>query len=61
MNAIARKLPGDRYAFDRPAVSRQQSKQDRRVIDALKAASMVNNVAAAENGGASPDPLVAYV
>jgi phage terminase large subunit-like protein len=49
MNAIARKLPGDRYAFDRPAVSRQASKQDRRVIDALKAASMAHNVAVAES------------
>lgn len=48
MNAIARKLPGDRYAFDRLAVSRQASKQDRRVIDALKAASMANNVAVVE-------------
>jgi hypothetical protein len=48
MNAIARKLPGDRYAFDRPAHSRQASKQDRRVIDALKAASMVHNVAVSE-------------
>lgn len=61
MNAIARKLPGDRYAFDRPAVSRQASKQDRRVIDALKAASMVNNVAVAENGGATGEPLVAFI
>jgi phage terminase large subunit-like protein len=59
MNAIARKLPGDRYAFDRPAVSRQASKQDRRVIDALKAASMVNNVAVVENGGVGLEPLIA--
>jgi len=41
MNAIARKLPGDRYRFDRPAPSRTQSRQDVRVIDALTAASMV--------------------
>lgn len=45
MNAIARKLPGDRYCFDRPVHSRQASKQDRRVIDALKAAAMANHQA----------------
>ena len=59
MNAIARKLPGDLYAFDRPARSRQASRQDRRVIDALKAASMVNNVAAAE-AGEGLEPLVTF-
>jgi phage terminase large subunit-like protein len=45
MNAITRKLPGDRRAFDRPLHSRTSSKQDRRVIDALKAASMAHLVA----------------
>jgi phage terminase large subunit-like protein len=48
MNAIARKLPGDRRSFDRPSTSRTAARQDVRVIDALKAASMVNAVAAAE-------------
>jgi hypothetical protein len=48
MNAIARKLPGDRHAFDRPMASRNSMKQDLRVIDALKAAAMVNAHAAAE-------------
>ena len=59
MNAIARRMPGDRYAFDRPVRSRQASKQERRVIDALKAASMVNNVAAVEIGGGL-EPLVTF-
>lgn len=59
MNAIARKLPGDRYAFDRPAHSRTSSKQDRRVIDALKAASMANHQASLE-AGVPKEPLVAY-
>lgn len=61
MNAIARKLPGDRYAFDRPAVSRQASKQDRRVIDALKAASMANNVAVAEANRVPVDREVVFL
>jgi hypothetical protein len=42
MNAIARKVPGDKRVFDRPSTSRNASKQDRRVIDALKAAAMVH-------------------
>lgn len=53
MNAIARKLPGDRHAFDRPSSSRHRSKQDHRVIDALKAAAMVNNVYAHDMAGSS--------
>jgi phage terminase large subunit-like protein len=48
MNAIARKVPGDKYVFDRPATSRNASKQDHRVIDALKASAMVHSVAVAE-------------
>lgn len=47
MNAIARKLPGDKYRFDRPSPSRNAAKQDQRVIDALTAASMVHATAAA--------------
>jgi hypothetical protein len=46
MNAIARKVPGDKHVFDRPATSRNASKQDQRVIDALKAAAMVHCSAA---------------
>jgi hypothetical protein len=44
MNAIARKVPGDKRVFDRPSTSRNASKQDQRVIDALKAAAMVHCV-----------------
>jgi phage terminase large subunit-like protein len=50
MNAVARRLSGDRRAFDRPRHARTSSKQDRRVIDALKAASMVHLVAVATQG-----------
>lgn len=41
LNAIARRLPGGDYRFDRPAESRWAPEQDRRVIDALTAAGMV--------------------
>src|SRR5262249_49493993 len=42
MNAVARRLPGGDYRFDRPAQSRGSvPTQDRRVIDALTAAAMV--------------------
>jgi hypothetical protein len=42
MNAIARRLPGGDYRFDRPTASRSSPRmQDRRVIDALTAAGMV--------------------
>lgn len=41
LNAIARRLPGDKHRFDRPSTSRNVKKQDRRVIDALTAVSMV--------------------
>lgn len=41
LNAIARRLPGGDYRFDRPAESRWAPEQDRRVIDALSAAGMV--------------------
>jgi phage terminase large subunit-like protein len=45
LNAIARRLPGGDYRFDRPSAVRQnQRAQDRRVIDALTAASMVVEV-----------------
>lgn len=42
LNAIARRLPGGDYRFDRPSSVRQNVvAQDRRVIDALTAAAMV--------------------
>lgn len=42
LNAIARRLPGGDYRFDRPSASRRSvGMQDRRVIDALTAAAMV--------------------
>lgn len=42
LNAIARRLPGGDYRFDRPSTVRQNARaQDRRVIDALTGASMV--------------------
>lgn len=42
LNAIARRLPGGDYRFDRPSAGRDKiSAQDRRVIDALIAAAMV--------------------
>lgn len=53
MNAIARKVPGDKHVFDRPASSRNAGKQDRRVIDALKAAAMVHCSAVANDDTAS--------
>ena len=41
LNAIARRLPGGDYRFDRPSPVRSNKKeQDRRVIDVLSAASM---------------------
>lgn len=41
MNAVDRETPDGRARFDRPQVSRNASRQTRRVIDALIAASMV--------------------
>ena len=42
LNAVARKLPGGDYRFDRPSPGRTNARaQDRRVIDALTAAAMV--------------------
>jgi phage terminase large subunit-like protein len=56
MNAVVRHLPGDKKRFDRPTASRNAIEQDRRVIDALDAASMVNSVAEASFGD-SPAPV----
>lgn len=46
LNAIARILPYGDARFDRPSQTRQGGDQDRRVIDALTAASMVHALAA---------------
>jgi hypothetical protein len=43
LNAIARVLPRGDAVFDRPVQNRRSAEQDRRVIDALKAASMVHS------------------
>lgn len=59
MNAIARKLPGDKYRFDRPSPSRATVLQDTRVIDALTAASMVHTAAVNGLNVRKPVPLVA--
>jgi hypothetical protein len=59
LNAIARKLPGDRYRFDRPTPSRNEADQDTRVVDGLQAAAMVNRTAAAALNVASAEPQVA--
>lgn len=48
LNAIARVLPYGDARFDRPSQSRNASEQDRRVIDALTAASMVHSLAAGD-------------
>jgi hypothetical protein len=49
LNAIARRLPGGDRRFDRPSQSRNAGRQDRRVIDGLTAAGMVNT-ACGEDG-----------
>lgn len=45
LNAITRRLEGERIRFDRPSTSRntRASRQERRVIDALTAAAMVHS------------------
>ena len=64
MNAIARRLPGGDYRFERPNQSRGSvAQQDRRVIDALTATGMVtsfsNRKPAAESVYASRGMVVA--
>lgn len=59
MHAIARKLPSDKYRFDRPAPSRAQAYQDNRVIDALQAAAMVHRTAVADFGSKPAAPMIA--
>lgn len=48
LNAIARVLPGGDARFDRPVANRRSPDQNRRVIDALTAASMVHSVRVGE-------------
>lgn len=49
LNGIVRRLPSDQLRFDRPSESRTAPElQQKRVIDALTAASMVHGTAAAE-------------
>jgi phage terminase large subunit-like protein len=55
LNAIARGLPQGDTRFDRPSQTRMSAEQDRRVIDALSAASMVHSLAA----GPTPAPPAA--
>lgn len=46
LNAVSRILPRGDARFERPSQTRQGGDQDRRVIDGLTAAAMVNSVAA---------------
>jgi phage terminase large subunit-like protein len=48
LNAIARQLPYGDHRFDRPSQTRISAEQNRRVVDALTAASMVHGLAAVE-------------
>ncbi len=47
LNAVTKMLPGGDARFDRPKQNRRTAQQDRRVIDALTAAAMVNSAYAA--------------
>jgi phage terminase large subunit-like protein len=57
LNAITRVLPAGNARFDRPAEARVSDQQERRVIDALSAASMVHAVAA-QPAEAIPEPAI---
>src|SRR5262249_48799246 len=46
LTAVARMLPGGETRFDRPSQTRHGAQQERRVIDALTAASGVHAIAA---------------
>ena len=54
LNAVARVLPRGDAVFERPAQSRSSGEQDRRVIDGLVAAAMVNDAAVDEATRAAP-------
>lgn len=56
LNAIARRLPGGDYRFDRPSQVRGNARaQDKRVIDALTAAAMV-----VRHSNQGPPPVSVY-
>jgi phage terminase large subunit-like protein len=59
LNAIA-KVRAEGTRFDRPSQTREGGNQDARVIDALVAAAMVHNAAAAEIG-VEREPMIAWV
>jgi phage terminase large subunit-like protein len=59
LNAIAHGLPRGDTVFERPSQTRQSAEQDRRVIDALTAASMVHGMAAAAFD--APEPVKSRV
>jgi phage terminase large subunit-like protein len=58
LNAVAR-MRAEGTRFDRPSQTREGGNQDMRVIDALVAAAMVHNAAAAEIGIAR-EPMMAW-
>lgn len=60
LNAIARVLPFGDAKFERPSQTRSAGEQDRRVIDALVAAAMVNAVAGAKPPERKPARLVSW-
>jgi phage terminase large subunit-like protein len=55
LNAVARVLPFGDARFDRPSQSRLGQEQERRVVDALTAASMVHALAVAPKPKPPPD------
>ncbi len=66
LNAVAKPVSHDRYRFDRVSQSRQASFQDRRVIDALVAASLVHwqqvaSTPVKEEPNMDPDGLLAVM
>jgi phage terminase large subunit-like protein len=60
LNAIARALPQGDTRFDRPSQTRMSAEQDRRVIDALSAASMVHSLAAGPAPDSEPEAFAAW-
>ena len=60
LNAIARVLPLGDAVFARPHENRASSEQDRRVIDALKAAAMVNSFAASPASEQQPEAFASW-
>jgi hypothetical protein len=60
LNAIARTLPFGDSRFDRPSQTRMAAEQDRRVIDALTAASMAHGLASYPTVEPAGDPFVVW-